>query len=178
MTASSSIHPECPRCGANVGADAPEGLCVRCLANLNLTADSALTGTDVLRSDPPSLEEIAPHFPQLEVLACLGRGGMGVVYKARQKSLDRLVALKILAPEREKDPQFAERFAREAQALAKLSHPHIVTIYDFGQTDGLFFLLMEFVDGLSLRQLLLARRLEPQAALAIVPPICEALQYA
>src|SRR3954451_8205296 len=178
MTASSSIHPECPRCGAKVAADAPEGLCVRCLANLNLTADSVLTGAEASRSDPPSLEEIAPHFPQLEVLACLGRGGMGGVYQARQKSLDRLVALKILAPEREKDPHFAERFAREAQALAKLSHPHIVTVYDFGQADGLFYLLMEYVDGVNLRQLLRTRRLESKKALAIVPPICDALQYA
>ena len=178
MTASASINPECPRCGSKVAADAPEGLCVRCLARLNLTTDSVLTGAEAPRSEPPSLEEIAPHFPQLEVLGCLGRGGMGVVYKARQKSLDRLVALKILAPEREKDPQFAERFAREAQALAKLSHPHIVTVYDFGQADGLFYLLMEYVDGVNLRQLLRTRRLEPKEALAIVPPICDALQYA
>ncbi len=178
MTASASIDPECPRCGAKVAADAPEGLCVRCLAKLNLTADSVLSGAEAQPIEPPSLEEIAPHFPHLEVLACLGRGGMGVVYKARQKSLDRLVALKILAPEREKDPQFAERFAREAQALARLSHPHIVTVYDFGQADGLFYLLMEYVDGVNLRQLLRMRRLESKEALAIVPPICDALQYA
>ncbi|MHC5539141.1 protein kinase domain-containing protein [Singulisphaera rosea] len=178
MTATTSPHPDCPRCGTKVAADAPEGLCVRCLANLNFTADSILTGADVPRSEPLSREEIAPHFPQLEVLACLGRGGMGVVYKARQKSLDRLVALKILAPEREKDPQFAERFAREAQALARLSHPHIVTVYDFGRANGLFYLLMEYVDGVNLRQLLRSRRLESKEALAIVPPICEALQYA
>src|SRR5262245_8324101 len=178
MTATSSVHPECARCGGKVAADAPEGLCVRCLANLNLTVDSVLTSAEALRLEPPSLEEIAPHFPQLEVLACLGRGGMGVVYRARQRSLDRLVALKILAPERETDPQFAERFAREAQALAKLSHPHIVTVYDFGQADGLFYLLMEYVDGVNLRQLLRTRRLESKEALAIVPTICEAVQYA
>jgi serine/threonine protein kinase/Flp pilus assembly protein TadD len=178
MTASASIPPECPRCGVKLAADAPEGLCIACLAKLNLTADSVLTGGAALRREPPSLEEIAPYFPQLELLACLGRGGMGVVYKARQRSLDRLVALKILAPERENDPQFGARFAREAQALARLSHPHIVTVYDFGQADGLFYLLMEYVDGVSLRQLLQTRRLEPKEALAIVPPICDALQYA
>ena len=72
---------------------------------------------------------------------------MGVVYKARQKSLNRLVAIKILAPEREHDARFAGRFAREAELLAKLSHPHIVTIHDFGETGGLYFLVMEFVDG-------------------------------
>ena len=64
----------------------------------------------------------------------MGRGGMGVVYKARQKRLDRLVALKILSPKIGQDPAFAERFAREARAMAMLSHPHIVAVYDFGQT--------------------------------------------
>jgi tRNA A-37 threonylcarbamoyl transferase component Bud32 len=127
---------------------------------------------------PPPLEEIARRFPQLEVLECLGRGGMGVVYKARQPRLNRFVALKILAREKEQDPRFAERFTREAQALARLNHPNIVTIYDFGEADGLYYLLMEFADGLSLRQLLQTRKLAPEEALVIVPAICEALHYA
>ena len=130
------------------------------------------------RRPPPTPAEIAPHFPSFEILECLGRGGMGVVYKARQKSLNRLVALKILAPEREKDAAFAQRFTVEAETLAKLNHPGIVTIYDFGQTNGLFYLVMEFVDGVTLRQLLEARRMSPREALAIVPQICDALQYA
>jgi predicted Ser/Thr protein kinase len=103
---------------------------------------------------------------------------MGVVYRARQKTLDRVVALKLLAPERVSDPAFAERFAREAQALAKLNHPNIVTIHDFGEAGGFFYLLMEFVDGVNLRQAMKAGRFTPEQALAIVPPICEALQYA
>jgi serine/threonine protein kinase/cytochrome c-type biogenesis protein CcmH/NrfG len=123
-------------------------------------------------------EELAPHFPQLEILQLLGRGGMGVVYQARQKSLNRLVALKLLAPERAHDAQFAARFTREAQALAALNHPHIVGVYDFGQAGGFYYLLMEFVDGVNLRQLLQTRRLSPREALAIVPPICDALQCA
>ncbi len=122
--------------------------------------------------------ELAPFFPQLEILECLGRGGMGVVYKARQRSLNRFVALKLLAPERVRDAQFAERFTREAQALAALSHPNIVTIYDFGQAGGFYFLLMEFVDGVNLRQLLRMRKFTPEEALAIVPPLCDALQLA
>jgi serine/threonine protein kinase len=81
---------------------------------------------------PPPEAEVARRFPHLEILGCLGQGGMGVVYKARQPKLNRLVALKILAPERGADPKFAERFLREAQALARLSHPSIVTVHDFG----------------------------------------------
>jgi tRNA A-37 threonylcarbamoyl transferase component Bud32/predicted esterase len=146
---------------------------------MNLLTETALTGAyAVAAQPPPSLAELAPHFPQLEILESLGRGGMGVVYKARQKSLNRLVALKLLAPERVADSKFAARFANEAQALARLNQPNIVTIYDFGQAGGFFYLLMEFVDGVNLRQLLRARKLTPEEALAIVPPLCEALQYA
>ena len=144
-------------------------------------AEAGPGGTQVVPPSPvsaPPPEEIARQFPQLEVLECLGRGGMGMVYKARQPRLNRFVALKILAREKEKDPRFAERFTREAQALARLNHPNIVTVYDFGETNGLYYLLMEFVDGMSLRQLLQSRKLAPEEALVIVPSICEALQYA
>jgi tRNA A-37 threonylcarbamoyl transferase component Bud32 len=121
---------------------------------------------------------LAEHFPQLEVLELIGQGGMGAVYKARQTKLDRLVAVKVLPPEWGRDPAFAERFTREARALARLSHPHIVAIYEFGETAGLYYFVMEFVDGLNLRQLLQAGRLRPEEALTLIPQICEALQYA
>jgi tRNA A-37 threonylcarbamoyl transferase component Bud32/tetratricopeptide (TPR) repeat protein len=127
---------------------------------------------------PPALEEMARLFPQLEIIELLGHGGMGAVYKARQPRLNRFVALKILSPEKQSDPQFAERFEREARALASLAHPNIVTIYDFGEVQGHFYLLMEFVDGLTLRKLLQARKLSPAEAIGVVPEICAALQYA
>ena len=145
---------------------------------LNLAPETVFTGADAAAQSPLSPAELAPHFPQLEIIECLGRGGMGVVYKARQKSLNRLVALKLLAPERVRDAAFAERFTREAQALAKLNHPSIVTIHDFGEAGGFYFLLMEFVDGVNLRQLFHSRKLTPEEALAIVPPLCDALQFA
>ena len=88
------------------------------------------------------------------------------------------MALKILAPQHAAKPDFAERFSREAQALAEVNHPHIVTVHDFGQAGEFYFLLMEFIDGVSLRQAMGAGRLSPEQALAIVPPICEALQFA
>ena len=173
-----SNDSKCPQCGAALPANAPAGLCPNCLMALNLKTETVFT--DDAPAAQPSLppEQIAPHFPQLEILEFLGRGGMGVVYKARQKTLNRLVALKLLAPERVNDVKFAERFTREAQALAALSHPNIVTIYDFGQAGGFYYLLMEFVDGLNLRQLLRTRKFTPEEALAIVPPLCDALQFA
>jgi serine/threonine protein kinase len=127
---------------------------------------------------PPSVAEIAKLFPQLEVLEFVGKGGMGAVYKARQPALDRLVALKILPPAAASDPGFAERFNREARALARLNHPNIVAVHDFGQVGALHYLVMEFVDGGNLRQIESAGRLAPEQALAIVPQICEALQFA
>ena len=167
----------CPECGKPVPADSQHQLCPACLMAQAMASQTA-EGKPAAAATPPSPEEIAGKFPQFEILECLGRGGMGVVYKARQKSLNRLVAIKILAPERERDARFAERFAREAELLAKLSHPHIVTIHDFGAAGGLYFLVMEFVDGVNLRQAMKAGRFTPEQALAIVPPVCEALQYA
>jgi tRNA A-37 threonylcarbamoyl transferase component Bud32 len=183
----SETSPKCNRCGVPLPPDAPEGLCPRCLVALNLATQTDVTGEagphgTVAGKTPPAPPlppaEVAKLFPQLEILECLGRGGMGAVYKARQPRLDRLVALKILSPEKQDDPKFAERFEREARALARLSHPNIVTVYDFGQAQGNCYLLMEFVDGLTLRQLFHTRKLAPAEALNIVPKICEALQYA
>ena len=177
MSESTASSNSCPKCGAALPSTATAGLCPRCLmAEAMAPTQGGAEPTAARKTLAP--EELAPFFPQLEILACLGRGGMGVVYKARQKTLNRIVALKLLAPERVRDAQFAERFTREAQALAALSHPNIVTIYDFGQAGGFYFLLMEFVDGLNLRQLLRMRKFTPEEALAIVPPLCDALQYA
>src|SRR5687767_15089446 len=130
---------QCPQCGAPIKEEAPAGLCPGCLMLLNLKTETAFTGERSTEQPPLPPEKLSPHFPQLEILECLGRGGMGVVYKARQKSLNRIVALKLLAPERTGDAAFTTRFEREAQALATLSHPHIVTVHDFGQAGGYFF---------------------------------------
>jgi len=127
---------------------------------------------------PPTTAELAPLFPELEIVALLGRGGMGAVYKVKQRRLERWAALKILPAEVGRDPAFAERFAREARVLAGLSHPNIVTVHDFGETGGRCWFLMEFVDGLNLRQMLAAGKIAPREALAVVPQICDALQFA
>jgi hypothetical protein len=100
------------------------------------------------------------------------------VYKARQTKLDRLVALKILPAEVGRDPAFAARFTREARTLAKLNHSHIVGVHDFGEVEGLFYFVMEFVDGGSLRRLIRPGPVAPGQALDIVSQVCTALQYA
>jgi predicted Ser/Thr protein kinase len=127
---------------------------------------------------PPTVAEVAKLFPQFEILELLGHGGMGAVYKARQPALDRLVALKILPPQANGDSGFADRFTREARALARLSHPNIVAVHEFGQAGGLHYFVMEYVEGLNLRQLEQAGKLTPREALKIIPQICDALQFA
>jgi serine/threonine protein kinase len=233
----------CPQCGTPLPSGALAGLCPACLLKMGAATDTVTEGKQ-LAFTPPSVAQLAPLFPQLEILELIGKGGMGAVYKARQKQLDRFVALKILPPGIGHDPAFAERFTREAKALAKLNHPGIVTLYEFGVAAGilpavepgfqpggkivadgealensgvagsasagpggklppstsgkmpaattqpgsqpatfdprppLYYFLMEFVDGVNLRQLLHAGRISAREALAIVPQICDALQFA
>ena len=170
----------CPTCHKPLAPDVPLGLCPECLmkAGLNTGTEPGGEGPKGSGFVPPPVAEIAKLFPQLEVLEFVGKGGMGAVYKARQPNLDRFVALKILPPAAAGDPGFAERFNREARALARLNHPNIVAVHDFGQAGALHYLVMEFVDGGNLRQIERAGRLAPEQALAIVPQICEALQFA
>lgn len=170
---------QCPRCGTRLAASLVDGLCGHCLGALNFDTVTRFGGPDDEATHAvPTVEELAEFFPQLEVLSLIGRGGMGVVYKARQKSLHRDVALKLLAPERAGDPMFTRRFASEARSLAALNHPHIVGVHDFGEAGGYFYLLMEFVDGVNLRQLIQNRRITPDEALDIIAPVCDALQAA
>ncbi len=164
----------CPDCGQVVPAGGLAGMCPACLLRQGAAGD---TGGGAAFT-PPALEDLERLFPQLEILELIGSGGMGAVYKARQRELDRVVALKILPPGIDDRPGFAERFTREARALAKLNHSGIVAIHDTGRVEGLYYLLMEYVDGLNLRQLLQDGRVSYREALAIVPMICDALQYA
>ena len=164
----------CPQCGNAIPDGSPQGLCPRCLM-LGVAEPTQVLPT---MAHLPTREEIAQAFPALEVGEMIGHGGMGAVFKVRQPKLERDVALKVLPRSLAADPAFAERFHREARALAKLNHPNIVTVHDFGQQGGWYFLLMEFVDGVNLRQAMRTKRFTPEQALEIVPKVCEALQYA
>ncbi|HLY75076.1 MAG TPA: serine/threonine-protein kinase [Planctomycetota bacterium] len=159
---------KCSTCGNLYSGD----LCSKCMAGF------AQKSTDP--TAPPEELPLKPGqtFHGLEILELLGRGGMGVVYKARQPALDRSVALKILPQKMALDPDFQNRFIREAKALGSLSHPNIVAVYDFGAEGGFFFFAMEFIDGTNLRQILRDRKLTPEQGLKIVPQLCDALEYA
>ncbi len=108
----------------------------------------------------------------------IGFGGMSVVFRAKQLSLGRDVAVKVMRRELGEDPEFSRRFLNEARALAELAHPNIVQVIDQGIHEGNHFLVMEFIDGVSLREVLSERRLTPAEALRLVPDLCSALEYA
>ncbi len=173
--------PSCPVCASPLPADAPAGTCPKCLLAAGFESAGGDAPADDAR-DAPEVAEIARLFPELDIEGVIGRGGMGVVLRARQRQLDRVVALKVLprdiAAQAGAAARFEERFTREARALARLSHPHIVALHEFGEREGLYYFLMEYVDGANLRESMCAGRLAPREALAIVPQICDALQYA
>jgi len=115
-----------------------------------------------------------------EILQCIGEGGMGVVYKARQTSIDRMVAVKMLSSDLAKDRNWVQRFYNEAKACSRLHHPNTIRMFDFGQTrEGQLFMAMELLDGLSLRQVIGEQApLDPERALKIVVQCCASLSEA
>lgn len=169
----------CSRCGGALSVPGIGGLCPACFAMKGLISNTQNRAARHLSDwQPPLPGDIAALFPELTQIELVGRGGMGAVYRARQRQLDRDIAVKILPPQLLHDITFAERFSREAQAMARLNHPNIVTIHDFGRRGELFYLIMEFVDGVTLRQLTAASRVKAHEAMNIVRQICEALQFA
>ena len=151
----------------------PDEVFVRAMRSVHLT--------DVARGgwQPPTVEEAARLFPQYEVYALLGRGGMGAVYKARQIELDRFVAIKLLPLEISTERDFAERFRREARAMARLDHPNIIAVHDFGTTtEGHLYFAMAFVEGPNLHEMIHGPGIAPGQALEIIGGVCDALAYA
>src|SRR6185436_12786313 len=144
---------KCSTCSSMYSGD----LCPKCMAGFAQKSSEPTAPPEDLPLKP------GQTFHGLEIIELLGKGGMGVVYKARQMALD---------------PDFQNRFIREAKALGSLSHPNIVAVYDFGADSGLFFFAMEYVDGTNLRQILRDRKLNAEQALKIVPQLCDALEYA
>lgn len=166
---------KCRQCGLKLDSG---GLCHGCLFQM-ATEFASPSGMINHEGDAPSVEELSVSFPQLEILRLIGRGGMGLIYHARQTALDRDVALKIIDRRFPRDSEFFDRFEREAKVLAKISHPNVVTIYDYGHTDsGLAYFEMEYVHGLNLREAMDSMSVDADEAIGIVKQVCNALQYA
>jgi len=151
----------CPKCAAPTAPEVLQkfgGLCPKCL--LKFTE-----------------EEEVPVFPGLKILGVIGRGGMGIVYKAARAD-GQAVAVKVLSPRYASAPEFIERFTREAEALTKLSHPNIVAIHSSGVHDSVPYLVMEYVEGTSLRRKIREKALTAERSIEIASQVCDALQFA
>jgi serine/threonine protein kinase len=172
---------KCSECGQGVPTDARTlGLCPRCLMRSALVggSGSAAFRGGLRNFDPPDADDLGGLLVGLEVIELIGRGGMGFVYKARQRSLDRPVAVKLFPREAYEDPSFAERFANEARILANLSHPNIVAAYEFGESSCYCHLVMELIAGQSLRQRIERGPMPQVEAVDIARQVCDALEYA
>jgi serine/threonine protein kinase len=150
-----------------------------CRACAMILEDVRATFTPPQELDGQVLPETEVAVKGYRITKKLGKGGMGAVYRAVQLSLNRDVALKVLSKELAKNESLIQRFEREARAAARLSHPNLIRVFDFGQTDETYFISMEFVDGKTVYQLIRERgRLEPRRSLEIALRVAEALDYA
>ncbi|MCW1921994.1 serine/threonine protein kinase [Luteolibacter arcticus] len=128
--------------------------------------------------EAPSLEVLAGLLPAYEFDSFIAQGGMGAVYKARQKALDRDVAIKVLPRELGADPAFHQSFETEARAMARLNHPNLIGVYDSGDIDGMLYIVMEYVNGKSLYHSAYNLAVDPEQAAALVKGICDGLAHA
>ncbi|MEK7953610.1 serine/threonine-protein kinase [Luteolibacter soli] len=128
--------------------------------------------------EAPSLEVLSGLLPAYEFDSFIAQGGMGAVYKARQRALDRVVAIKVLPRELGEDPVFRESFETEARAMARLNHPNLIGVYDSGDIDGMLYIVMEYVNGKSLYHSAYNLAVDPEQAAALVKGICDGLAHA
>jgi len=178
---------QCPRCRTDLAAGAPEDLCPRCLlapaaADGDVDDETAAIAT-LPSAPPPAAPRLAAgdrvrYFGDYELIEEIARGGMGVAYRARQLSLNRVVALKMILAGQFAAPAEVQRFLVEAQAAANLDHPHIVPIYEVGDHAGLHYFSMRLIPGAGLNRRIAAYAQDPPAAAALLAKVARAVHHA
>jgi serine/threonine protein kinase len=178
-----SSNRNCPSCGTQIPTDGTNGLCPKCLLGEGLEVDTAASGweatidssANLAASEPTSL---GATFGEYELLDEIARGGMGVVYKARHRQLNRVVALKMILSGQLASEQDVQRFKQEAAAAAKLDHSGIVPIYDIGEEAGQHFFAMKLVEGGALAERLTDLRRDTRAVIHLLEQVTRAVHYA
>ena len=160
----------CPNCGAEIPADAPEGGCPGCLL------ESALKQQEATKSE--RLLAIQGELGDYELLEEVGRGGQGVVFRARQKSLNRTVALKVISLGQWASAANVKRFRREAEAAAKLEHPGIVPIHEVDERDGSCYFSMKFIEGGQLDEVVSREPISIRQAAELIAKVARTVHYA
>jgi len=177
----------CSKCGSEIPADAPEGGCPGCLleTGLGLLPDAFVAEVDDLghvdklhSKKAERLVELLGELGDYELLEEVGRGGQGVVFRARQKSLNRTVALKVISLGQWASKAHVKRFRREAEAAASLDHPSIVPIYEVGERDGSCYFSMKFVEGGQLDEVSRRRPISIRHAAELIAKVARTVHYA
>ena len=171
---------KCAQCGTPLASDAPEGFCPNCTLEGALELGSPATAETApqLETRNSELETPKGRFGDYELLEEIARGGMGVVYKARQVSLNRIVANKVILFGQFADEAAAPRLRAEAQAAARLQHPNIVAIHEVGDHAGQPYFSMEYVEGQNLADFARAHPLAARHAAGLLKTIAAAIHYA
>src|SRR5947208_188760 len=166
----------CENCGEKILGDSPKGLCPACVLETGLgpVADESVAGID----DPGHPAEVVMEFGDYELLEEIGRGGQGVVYRPRQKSLNRTVALKVIGLGQWATQAHLKRFRREAEAAANLDHPCIVPIYEVGEREGSCYFSMKFIDGGQLDEVTKRTPISTRNAAELIAKLARTVHYA
>src|SRR5438876_4925489 len=177
---SKTAQSVCAQCGSRLSVtDGADEICINCLLRSAVAEDDIDTG-----NTPPHSDQLIRgdngtpvEFGDYELLEEIGRGGQGVVYRARQKSLNRTVALKIIALGHWASKAHVKRFRREAEAAARLEHPCIVPIYEVGERDGACYFSMKFVEGGQLDEVVKRAPMPPRRAAELIGKLAHTVHY-
>src|SRR5438876_1464038 len=190
-----TVNSVCEKCGAKIPDDAPQGLCPACLleTGLGLLDDPPVAGRDGGSASPKTMNAFGERVPpprtprpakmlgdlgDYEVLEEIGRGGQGVVYRAHQKSLNRIVALKVIGLGPWATETHLKRFRREAEAAASLEHPGIVPIHEVGERDGSCYFSMKFIEGGQLDEVVKQTPISIRRAVELIAKVARTVNYA